>query len=641
MNTRQHQIVSMLKTSDKWIKGSELSSLFQVTPRTIRSDIQRINQLHHTELIQSHSHLGYRVDPIKLSEFATSAPETTEAIPETPNQRMNFILKELLLRRKPINLVLLQEPLCASVSTLEKDVRKIRIFLQSNSDLKIIKQGDTIKLSGSEEAKRKLHRELINKEVSNNFLNLNAIAKLYKSFDFIHICDVMQTLMNQNHYMLRPASLHLVMIHVGVALERIMHSHYLSMDIDKDIDSTLEYKIATNFYQQIAAELGIHVPVMEKRFLALLLLGRQSDQYQSDKVIINQHEYSIISTTRELLKQVDMEMSINLSSDEELCTNLSMHLRSYAHRLMQKQEMQNLFLHELKKQYPWIFELGVAAANYLEKLWDIKVSEDEIGFLSLHLGNAYERLNTNPRVRAVIIYPHESSFAHVCEQKIHSQFKEKLEIVASLSHFEEKQINELHPDLILTTIPVDHQLHIPTVQISLFITLEDESKIFQSIQKILLKSSYSHSIKRLQKIIREDFFFTDVEVDSPEQLIEIICRKATKEAIVPIGFHEDVIKREMISSTSFVQGFATPHAMNLNAIESMISVSVLKKPIKWGEYQVKLVFLLTLREDDHDILRFFFEWFASIMDKKDIMNELMNVTNYESFMQKVVNLEEN
>ena len=44
-------------------------------------------------------------------------------------------------------------------------------------------------------------------------------------------------------------------------------------------------------------------------------------------------------------------------------------------------------------------------------------------------------------------------------------------------------------DLIITTVPLKHNLNIPTVQVTLFINYEDESKVFQTLN-ILDKHRY-------------------------------------------------------------------------------------------------------------------------------------------------------
>ena len=49
-------------------------------------------------------------------------------------------------------------------------------------------------------------------------------------------------------------------------------------------------------------------------------------------------------------------------------------------------------------------------------------------------------------------------------------------IVKRYGFYEETMIKQQEPDLIITTVPLKHNLNIPTVQITLFVNYEDESK---------------------------------------------------------------------------------------------------------------------------------------------------------------------
>ena len=638
MNQRQQQIFDLLKNSNKWTKSNELATLFHVTARTIRSDINKINQDVLDDIILSHSHFGYRFDVKKLANLQQTSE--IEEIPETPLQRTKFILKELLLSKQSINLVLLQETLYTSLATLDKDVRKIRTMLQAYPSLSLERKGDTIILFGEEVEKRKLYKDLLTKEVSDNFLNMNKLAKLYKSFDFIHISDILQNKLSKYDYTIRETSLSIMMVHIGIAIDRILQRRYVQeVKVKNDLENTIEYIIANEFYVQVKKELHIEVPSEEIQLLALLLLGKKNQIYQNEQIIINGKEISIKETLNKLLYEVDQRFDIELTNDDELRAGLSTHLQSYANRLATNERVINIFLPEVKKQYPLVFEMGVVAARVIEKEWNIQTFEDEIGFLSIHLGSSYESLSKNKKIRGVLIYPHDASFSHICETKIETRFSQQLEIVKSFSLFDESKIIQCNPDLLLTTTPIEHSLPIPMLQISLFLTMEDESKLFQLLNDITKKSSYLTSASRLEEIIRPDFFYVDLDVSTPQEVIGIISKDATLKGILPVGFYEDVMKREEMSSTSFSYGFATPHAMNLTTFESMISVASLKKPILWGEYQVQLVFFLAISESEQDILRFFFEWFSKVMDNKELMNQLMNTKNYDTFIEKVIHME--
>ena len=73
------------------------------------------------------------------------------------------------------------------------------------------------------------------------------------------------------------------------------------------------------------------------------------------------------------------------------------------------------------------------------------------------------------------------------------RFGNRMTVVRVCSFFEERKIVQDNPDLILTTVPLKHHLGIPTVQISLFLNGEDESKVFQMLN-YLDKRKYHHDL---------------------------------------------------------------------------------------------------------------------------------------------------
>ena len=79
------------------------------------------------------------------------------------------------------------------------------------------------------------------------------------------------------------------------------------------------------------------------------------------------------------------------------------------------------------------------------------------------------------------------------------------------------------------------------------------------------------------------------------------------------GFKESTFEREKMAYTSFSYGYAIPHALNYLAVQSTMSIAILKKPVEWGDYQVCLVLFLAIREDEKDLLKIFFTYYLAVI----------------------------
>ena len=91
-------------------------------------------------------------------------------------------------------------------------------------------------------------------------------------------------------------------------------------------------------------------------------------------------------------------------------------------RQMKHVEVSNVYLQEIKRKYPLVFEMGVRVARYLEEQLGEEINENEIGFLSLHLGSAFERANLSGKYRVVMIYPHDQALSNMCVRKVETRF---------------------------------------------------------------------------------------------------------------------------------------------------------------------------------------------------------------------------
>ena len=109
-----------------------------------------------------------------------------------------------------------------------------------------------------------------------------------------------------------------------------------------------------------------------------------------------------------------------------------------------------------------------------------------------------------------MIYPVDQAFGDILLRKVDTLFSERMTVINCSSFFEEKMIKELNPDLILTTLQLQHNLDISTIQISLFISTEDESKIFQALNALDKKRYQQKFEDELIDLIEPELFYKNL-----------------------------------------------------------------------------------------------------------------------------------
>lgn len=633
LNKRQEKIIKLLDNSKCWMTGKEIAQLMGVSDRTIRSDIDTINRFYEKTLIESSVKNGYRI----CQEVLSSLPsEIQSCIPQTPEERCVYIIQKLLFDQKEINLMDLQDQVFISGYTIGNDLKKIRKMIEPYDGLKIHRSKNFISLVGDEQSKRKLYKDLLTKETKGNFLNLNNMVSLYKDFDLLMVKDIFEQSVSKYDISIKDTSMPMLLMHIGVSVQRMLHHNYVEgIKVDEKILNNLEYQVASDFYVELSKHLCIKLVDDEIYSLALLLMGNRSEEYTSDIIEINGKEMSISALIHTMLDEIYETYAIDFRTDFDLITGLKMHLRSLINRKLYGTEAQNVYLPEIKRKYPLIFELGIKAARCLKKQTGLEISENEIGFFSLHFGSAYEKSNTVQKYRVLMVSVNDQALNNYCIQKITSRFKDRMEIIGQVKMFEEEKVKELNPDLILTTLPLKHRLNILTVQVSLFIDNEDESQIFQALNELDKRKSRKEFETKLLDLIRPEFFYANITKEASE-LISFMCKGLEKAGYIDDSFEKSVFKREKISSTSFNYGFALPHALNMDAKKSCISIAILNEPIEWGEFQVRLVVLLAIKDEDRKLLSTFFDWLSQVVSDSGRMNKLLNVSSYDEFIRQIL-----
>lgn len=639
-NQRSKRLLELLEKRRDWMTSKQLAALLDVSDRTIRSDIKRINEGQKEPLIESNMQKGYRLTLHAAGrlgkDLSTEVQEETK-IPRTSEARCIYIIQKLLFETKELNLVDLEAEIYVSGYTLNRDIKRIRKLLKSDPNLQLVRSGQRITLKGDELSKRKLYKRLLVAEIQKNFLNLNQIAKLYQNFDLLEVKNIFLSVIHEYGYPIRESLILMLIIHAGTSIERMMHFNYIGQEnVEDDIKTSIEYQISAEFYHRVAGSLHIKIKESEILHFAITILGRRTSSYVSDYIDYHGKWLNSQKMAEDVINQIYEVFGIDYRQDMDLKVGLKMHLHGLIDREKNHVYLEDIFKDEIQKRYPLVFEMGIFAVRFLEKKMETKIAETETAYIALHLGAASERMNVGRRYRAVAVLPYNQTFSKVCETKIADMFRSRMEIIETMYYFEEGRICELEPDLILAAFPVQHFLNIPTVPINLFVDYETESNILKVLNELDKNAFHLEFVSNIENLIREEHYYQDLDLHSPEEIIRLLCRNLEEDGTVDASFCEAVLKREEMSPTSFVNMFAIPHAIGAVAKRSTIAVAQLKNPVRWGGFDVKLVMLFAVNENDQRMIKIFFDWVSSLVNQMDKLAELCAPIAYDQFMDLIM-----
>lgn len=635
-NKRQEQILAILAERKDYMTSRQLAELLQVSDRTIRSDVDAINRSMETAPIESNVRQGYRLNPEAELPSLPKA-EVRDDIPQTPGARCIYIIQKLLFETRELNLTVLQSQIYVSGYSIDNDLKRIRKMLEPYANLKLVRNKECISLQGDESSKRRFYRDLLVAEVQENFLNLNMLAHMYRSFDLIEVKDIFVDVLEEYDYTIHESLFPMLIIHAGTSIERMTCSNYANLeDKDQGLEDTIEYQIAQTFFERISRRLHIQVKEGEIGMFALVIMGRRASNYTSDFVNFHGKWLNTKKLVAEALEQIYTLFGLDFREDDDLIAGLKMHIHGLIDRVKNQVHIEDVFLEEIKRKYPLVFEMGIYVVELLEEHLNVKISDMESGFIALHLGAASERMNSVRKYRAVMILPHNQSFSDMCVKKISDMFRERMEIVAVLRYFEEEAVSALDADILLCTFPIEHKLDVATVNINLFVDSDTESNILQALNRLDKKGFQLEFSSHIGHLIRKEHYYQNLDLKTPEEIIHHLCRDLEQEGIVEPEFEGIVLRREEMSPTSFINAFAIPHAFGAFARNSTIAVAQLKNPVKWGSFEVRLVMLFAINEGDQRMIKIFFDWVSNIVNRPQELANLSISCSYEEFLDKIL-----
>ena len=87
-----------------------------------------------------------------------------------------------------------------------------------------------------------------------------------------------------------------------------------------------------------------------------------------------------------------------------------------------------------------------------------------------------------------------------------------------------------------------------------------------------------------------------------------------------------------MSSTVASNQIALPHPLENYSIETAIAVALLRNPVKWGERNARIIFMMSVSKKDITILRPFYEKIVDLEEDEQKMRRLESVSGFDDFI---------
>lgn len=328
------------------------------------------------------------------------------------------------------------------------------------------------------------------------------------------------------------------------------------------------------------------------------------------------------------LSYVSASWFCDVSYDELSRKNLLSHIKAMRIRVNNGITIINPLIEQIKRHYPLMYEMTLAAFSELEHFFSSKISDDEIGYLVMHIGAILEDTHLKAEgknISALVVSDLGGASTRIVCQKIVRMYP-TIAISKCISVEQYKAMQEVEESIVISLVAIEEKN-------KRVITLPPLPERWQlENMKYFLAAENSPPEAMVNYFSADHFFVIDSNVHTKESLINFLSAQLAQKGRVDEHYLESVLEREARASTLLDDKIAIPHPLGLVALSTMVTVAIFPEGIEWDPGKnVKLVFMLAISEDAFVDSMLIYDYLTNILDD-DVIDNLSQCANYAEFI---------
>nr|WP_277988068.1 BglG family transcription antiterminator [Halobacillus kuroshimensis] len=469
VTARERKILEQLFSREETVTIKQVAEDLGISTRTVHRDLKGIESvLEEYGLHLSKQSGGWLTleGPFENRRQFKRELHQQETVDYTPEERQVLILSKLLESREPVKLSALAADLGVTSATASNDLDKVEIHLESFDLTLVRRRGYGVEVNGAESGIRKAISSLIMKHLNELDLfsilqqNMQAEKKPVSSIsgqvlEFVQpdkltlIETHVDQLRDKLHYPLADSAYIALVIHLGLAIERIQYGEIILMEeeqLDK-LRHSKEFEFARELTRMLADAFQLDIPEAETGFITMHLMGAKA-RYDRHSVL-EDSSMSVAFKTKQLITEVTKRTGIHFQQSDRLLHDLVAHLKPSLYRLQHQMGIENTFTDQMMVDYP---ELFVHIEESLAEVFpDLYFPKEEVAFVVMHFASALLKLEGKRGLDILVVCSSGIGTAKILAAKLQKRFHE-IETVEHRSLFELKDMVKENYDVIVSTI---------------------------------------------------------------------------------------------------------------------------------------------------------------------------------------------
>ncbi|MBP2152850.1 BglG family transcription antiterminator [Erwinia rhapontici] len=621
-NQRLAQLFDLLQ--NETLPQDELARRFAVSTRTVRTDINVLNELlaeHGASLVLNRG-AGYQLKIEDLPRYTALLQQSPShlRVPRTSPERVHYLLTRFLTSAFSLKLEDLADEWFVSRTTLQSDMAEVREWLARYQLAIETKPRYGMKLFGKEVAMRTCLTDLLyqiaQEDIDSPLLRLEALNS--------GMLDTLQPLLQQclSRFTIRltDEGEFYLRLYCAVAVRRIGEGYPLTEFSAEDVDGDVR-DAARHIVNLMRPMTGKAISPAEEAFLRVNIAARRVEDSVASVISPDDGD----SLVDYILSYINTHYNFNLQNDPQLHADLLTHIKTMITRVRYQIQIPNPLLSNIKQHYPMAWDVTLAAVSSWGKYSPYIISENEIGFLVLHIGVGLERhynvgYQRHPQI--LLVCDTGNSTVRMIEAMLLRKYPQI--VVSNILSLREYELKEnVEEDFVISTVRLSDKDK-PVVVMSPFPT---DYQLEQIGKLVLLDRTRPYMLERF--FDASHFLILDRPMDRSE-LFRQLCDRLEEEGRVDETFYPSVEEREAIVSTMLGEGIALPHSLGLLAKKTCVYTVLAPEGIAWGDETAYVIFLLAISKTEYEEAMAIYDLFVTFMRER-AMTRLRDSKDFASF----------
>lgn len=613
---------------------STLSAKLGVSERTIRNDIKQLNQeLNGTAIIEG-AKGKYGLHVFSVEDFYKVYAGLTEsdAFLNSVRNRMAYIFGRLIRSEEPLLTDELAYEMNIGRTTLIADLKKLREEL-TEYNLEIVgKTSKGLVLHGKEADIRKYVLDV-------------SYQQLYREYPLDE--EIVEAITGTfRTYSLEKSVQHNFEQFVTLMLDRFLTGHFIGKLESNHyrLGARDEFQIVESLINKISTLLDVEIPLEERIFVFLPIMGMRTPADISRMGPIKL-DSNIQNLMERIIAKIRQEMNISLASNE-FTQEFLYHLMFMRNRLLYGIKLTNPLLEDLKRKYPLAYKMAGIASRIVEQEYGLRVSEDERGYLAAYFGVFLTENDIQQREFKVALV---CGTGRVTARLAAAQLKKILDSSTKMDFLSDEVVTSemlADYDIVITTVNLQVACDRPVIRIH---EIFDEQEIRHKIEKAKYWDKIDVPVIDNNWFVMTGFldknrFFHMGGDMSYEEAVDYMVDRLTASGDLDEGFKERIHVRERKGTMVFGHSIAIPHTIQYVSDKLVLAIGVASEPIRCGENQVQVIFLLGVPENDEDddsILIRIYDEIINLAQDEQMLKKIASARNFQSLLEALYKRAEN